>query len=164
MENHEIKKHEIRDALVTAEFARKKMLQPELLALGLTLGQGQPRILRTLFNRGSMTQRELADLCHVDVTTMSRTLDRLEENGFLRRCRDQNSRRSYQIELTPEGRALAAKVVECFEQADEIICRGFSDDELEQLLSLLQRVIKNMTGYSSEAAADTCGLRRTREQ
>ena len=57
-----MEKHEIRDALVAAEFERKKMLQPGFLALGLTLGQGQPRILKTLYSRDPMTQRELADL------------------------------------------------------------------------------------------------------
>ena len=139
-----MEKHEIRDALVAAEFERKKTLQPGFLALGLTLGQGQPRILKTLYSREPMTQRELADLCHLDVTTMSRTLDRLEENGCLRRCRDVNSRRSYQIELTDKGKAVAREVMECFEQIDEQICRGFNEDELELLLSLLHRVIKNL--------------------
>ena len=139
-----MEKHEIRELLTRIDSARRKALQPDFLALGLTLGQGQPRILRTLYNYGSMTQRELADRCHIDVTTMSRTLDRLEENGFLKRCRDKNCRRSYQIELTPEGRALAGKVVDCFKRLDAQLCQGFTPDELELLLSLLKRVAGNL--------------------
>src|SRR5699024_3172507 len=78
----DMEKKEIRKALMDAEFARKQLLKPYFLDLGLTLGQGQPRILRTLKTNGSMTQRELADFCRMDVTNMSRTLDRLEENGL----------------------------------------------------------------------------------
>lgn len=139
-----MEKHEIRDALVMADFERKKILQPRFLSLGLTLGQGQPRILRTLSVHGPMTQRELADLCHLDVTTMSRTLDRLEENGVLRRCRTLNSRRSYQIELTDDGAVLASKVVECFNQMDERICSNFTPEELEVFLGYIKRVIHNL--------------------
>lgn len=139
-----VEKHEIRDALVMADFERKKILQPQFLGLGLTLGQGQPRILRTLYVRGPMTQRELADLCHLDVTTMSRTLDRLEENGLLVRCRDSNSRRSYQIRLTESGSILASEVVECFSKIDEKICRGFTPEELELFLEYIYRVINNL--------------------
>ena len=95
-----MEKKEIRKALMDAEFARKQLLKPYFLDLGLTLGQGQPRILRTLKTNGSMTQRELADLCRMDVTNMSRTLDRLEENGLIQRSRPQNCRRSNLIELT----------------------------------------------------------------
>lgn len=109
-----MEKKEIRKALMDAEFARKQLLKPYFLDLGLTLGQGQPRILRTLKTNGSMTQRELADLCRMDVTNMSRTLDRLEENGLIQRSRPQNCRRSNLIELTELGHEKAGKVVDYF--------------------------------------------------
>ena len=51
--------------------------------IGLTFGQGHARILDVLLARDHITQKELSDLCHMDVTTMSRSLDRLEESGYL---------------------------------------------------------------------------------
>ncbi len=143
-----MEKQEIRKALVEAEFARKKLLQPYFLDLGLTLGQGQPRILRTLKQKGAMTQRELADLCKMDVTNMSRTLDRLEENGLIQRTRPKNSRRANLVELTDQGHEKAGKVVECFERLDERICQDFTEEELCQLLGYLQRIIKNLQAES----------------
>lgn len=141
-----MEKKEIRKALMDAEFARKQLLKPYFLDLGLTLGQGQPRILRTLKTNGSMTQRELADLCRMDVTNMSRTLDRLEENGLIQRSRPQNCRRSNLIELTELGHEKAGKVVDYFQRLDEKLCRGFTEEEMEQLLGYLQRIIQNLDG------------------
>ena len=49
------------EALRRLDFVRRRALRPRLLALGLTLGEGQPRILNRLLRRGvPMTQRELA--------------------------------------------------------------------------------------------------------
>ena len=132
------------------EFFRKKFLQPRFLSLGLTLGQGQPRILRTLKARGPMTQRELADLCHLDVTTMSRTLDRLEENGLIYRSRPPQSRRAYLIRLTADGEEKAGKVIEYFEELDNVLCQGFSQEELTRLCGELTRMLENLKVQSEE--------------
>ena len=46
------------EALRRLDFVRRRALRPRLLALGLTLGEGQPRILNRLLRRGvPMTQR-----------------------------------------------------------------------------------------------------------
>ena len=76
-----IDKKEIRKMLVRTERARKSVLQPYFAEIGLPLGQGHVRILESLLAADHITQKELADRCHVDVTTMSRSLARLEEAG-----------------------------------------------------------------------------------
>lgn len=110
-----MEKKEVRETLLCLENVRRKMTQPKFLEMGLTLGQGQPRILRTLANHPPLTQKALADLCHLDVTTMSRTLDRLEEAGLLIRGKNPDCRRSYLIELTPEGKEKADQVAQVFQ-------------------------------------------------
>ena len=82
----------------------------------------------------------------MDVTNMSRTLDRLEENGLIQRSRPQNCRRSNLIELTELGHEKAGKVVDYFRRLDEKLCRGFTEEEMEQLLRYLQRIIQNLDG------------------
>ena len=71
-------------AFLRVELLRRQLLRPHFIELGLTVGQGQPRILKTLRSKGAMSQRELADLCVLDVTTMSRTLDKLEKLGLVK--------------------------------------------------------------------------------
>lgn len=71
------RKSEIREMLFRLDLLRKKLLQPFFLSLGLSIGQGQPRILNHLLIKDDITQKELADLCDMDVTTISRTIDKL---------------------------------------------------------------------------------------
>ena len=98
-----IKRYKVRHLLIRAEKARGRLLQPLFHSIGLTFGQGHARILDSLLARDHVTQKELADICHMDVTTMSRSLDRLEESGYLVRERDPGCRRSFHICLTRCG-------------------------------------------------------------
>lgn len=139
-----MEKREIREGLLRAEKSRKQLIRPKLQELGLTPGQGQVGILNRLLQRPNISQRELADLCHLDVTTMSRSLDRLEEEGYLRREKNPDCRRSYQICLTPDGEQKATEVQELLRQMDQIICRGLSEQEQETFLAILRKICENM--------------------
>ena len=133
------------EALRRLDFVRRRALRPRLLALGLTLGEGQPRILNRLLRRGvPLTQRELADACWLDTATLSRTLDRMEAAGLLRRMPDGESRRSYRIVLTEAGREKAAQVRAAFEAADARMLRGFTAAESAALADGLRRAAENL--------------------
>ena len=139
-----MEKREIREGLLHAERARQPLMRAKLQELGLTPGQGQVGILNRLLQRPNLSQRELADLCHLDVTTMSRSLDRLEEEGLLRREKNPDCRRSYQVCLTPAGEKKAREVQAVLRQMDEIICEGLSEQEHEEFLRILRKICGNM--------------------
>ena len=145
-----MKGSEIRTMLWQQEIARKKYIRPYLVKMGLTVGQGQPRILKNLLVYGPQTQRELEDRCLLDVTTMSRTLDRMEAAGLLEREDNPACRRSYLIRLTPEGEEKAKQVQEVFRQCDEIMLRGLSEQEQETLCAFLQTVAQNLEEAGKE--------------
>lgn len=137
-----MEKCEIRDTLVEMEFARKRILQPYFQKLGLS--PGQPRILNKLYEKDHVTQRELADRCGMDSATMSRTLDRLEEAGYLTREKHPDCRRSFLIVLTQEGRSRAAEVHEDFRKIDERIWNGIDEQEMEDFLACAKRILANL--------------------
>ena len=139
-----MEKREIRRTLARLELARKQLLQPYFSGLGLTLGQGQPRILSRLLAGDGLTQRELAWECSLDVTTLSRTLDRMEEAGFLVREAHPDSRRAYRIRLTEAGRDKAREVAAGFAAVDEVIWAGFTGEEMEALERQLRRICENL--------------------
>ena len=139
-------KQKIRRALLEIEQLKRVRIQELLLSLGLTPGQGQARTLMALLRLESASQKELAGECLLDVTTMSRTLDRLQNMELVERQRDPMSRRTFRVSLTEEGKKLAEKVTKEFSRIDETICMNFSDDELERLLSQLERVRENLKG------------------
>ena len=50
------------------EMLRRRLIRPYFIELGLTVGQGQPRILKELREHGIMNQKELADYgCNYNV-------------------------------------------------------------------------------------------------
>ena len=125
-------------------------LRVELLRRQLTVGQGQPRILKTLRSKGAMSQRELADLCVLDVTTMSRTLDKLEKLGLVKRTDNPECRRSWVISLTPLGEEKADKVIELFKMADEVFSDGMTAEEVEKLYALMDVIEKNIEKHGEK--------------
>ncbi len=139
-----IEKKDIRKMLIRAEKARKSVLQPYFAQIGLPLGQGHVRIMDCLIAADNVTQKELADRCHVDVTTMSRSLDRLEESGFLERRRDPGNRRSFLICLTEAGQKEAQEVQRIMAGFDERLCAGFTAEEMEQFYRGLEKICKNL--------------------
>lgn len=145
-----MEKEDVRRTLYELDCARRSLLQPYFVGIGLTIGQGQPRILMCLLQREPMTQRELADACHLDAATMSRTLDRLQEAGLLQRTPKPGSRRSYHVVLTEEGRRKAALVQKGFAHVDEVLWRGISEREMAPALDTLRRMLENFRGAQGE--------------
>lgn len=126
------------------EMLRRRLIRPYFIELGLTVGQGQPRILKELREHGIMNQKELADACLMDVTTMSRTLDRMEKDGLLKRENNPASRRSWNVLLTDCGHEKADEVIKIFNKVDDVIFNGFSEEEVQTLSVMAGKVEKNL--------------------
>lgn len=124
------------------EMLRRRLIRPYFIELGLTVGQGQPRILKELREHGIMNQKELADACLMDVTTMSRTLDRMEKDGLLKRENNPASRRSWNVSLTDYGAQKADEVIRIFNRIDDVIYNGFSEEEVQTLSVMAGKVEK----------------------
>lgn len=139
-----IQKQSLREILLQIELLKRRKVQRFLLDIGLTPGQGQARILAYLSSHSSVTQKEIADRCMLDVTTMSRVLNRLEEMRLISRQRDPGCRRAYQIGLTEAGRQKAEEVNRGFERLEEMLCRELSDEEIGSLTTGLKKVKESL--------------------
>ena len=124
----------MKNEIFDVEMLRRRFIRPYFIELGLTVGQGQPRILKELREHGAMNQKELSDACLIEVTTMSRTIDRLEKMELVKRESNPVCRRSWTIALTEEG---------C-EMTDGIMKSGMSESELETLSAGLEKVKENL--------------------
>ncbi len=147
-----MEKREIREAMGRMEAARKRILHPYFQKLGLT--PGQPRILNKLFERDHVSQRELADRCSMDVATLSRSLDKLEEAGYVSRQKHPDCRRSFLIVLTETGREKAAEVHENFSRMDGQIWKGIDEEEMERFLSCARKIIRNLEEADGISASE----------
>lgn len=80
----------------------------------------------------------------MDVTTMSRTLDRMEKDGLLKRENNPASRRSWNVLLTDYGSQKADEVIRIFNRIDNVIYNGFSEEEVQTLSVMASKVEKNL--------------------
>lgn len=130
--------------LYTAELKKRQIVRKFLVKIGLTPGQGQARILRYLAANSHLTQRELADACMLDVTTMSRVLDKLEKLGLILRERNPGCRRAYQISLTAEGQKKAQKIEEAFQRLADQMYEGIPEKDLDVFSRTLIKIEENL--------------------
>ena len=112
----------------------------------LDLSPGQPNVLSRLRYQEGYLQKELAALCHVEPATMVVLLSNMEKRGMIRKEVDHVSggKRAFRIFLTEEGRCLADQVDRVVEAIEEKGFVGFSEDEKDQLISLLGRLTENL--------------------
>ncbi len=86
--------------------ARDNALAAELKDAGLRAPEW--RVLASLCARKRLSMKELSDLSSIDRTTLSRTVDRMEENGLLARLADSEDARVTRLSLTAAGEKLFA--------------------------------------------------------
>ena len=134
----------IRDLLFCLDMERRQTLRPQFEKLGLT--PGQPGVLKALLKKTEITQKELAQMCHVDQTTLSRNLDKLVQAGYVERKTDAECRRCFLISLTKTGRTKAEEVRLVFQELEKRLTNGFSKEEQEMLYSYLERMLCNLRG------------------
>jgi MarR family transcriptional regulator, organic hydroperoxide resistance regulator len=91
-------------ALYTASRAVTNLYRPMLDELGLTYPQYL--VMLVLWERKSITVKELSAALRLDTGTLSPLLKRMETNGLVRRRRRHDDERSVEITLTEAGAAL----------------------------------------------------------
>lgn len=79
----------------------------------------------------------------LDPGAMTRSLDRLEAKGLVRRERSTEDRRVVNLVLTEEGRKVARKVPPVMAEVLNKHLQGFSEAEWKQLIALLARMVEN---------------------
>jgi DNA-binding MarR family transcriptional regulator len=111
----------------------------ELAPTGLTSAQWVP-LLKVYLGEAS-TVAELARHCTLDAGAMTRTLDRLEAKGLVKRVRSSEDRRVVNLELTDEGRATAQKIPAALCRVQNAHLRGFTEEEWKLLKGMLRRIL-----------------------
>ena len=122
-----------------------------LASLDLTHAQWLP--LFKLAMKHCDTIAVLSRELELDPGAMTRSLDRLEAKGLVRRERSTEDRRVIHLVLTEEGKKVARKVPPVMAEVLNNHLRGFSEDEWKQLLALLARMVANGDAMREPPAA-----------
>ena len=94
-------------------FTKVLTRRDRLLAAGLKpfgLRAAEWRVLAGLRGRQRCSMGEIADMSSLDQATLSRTVDRMVESGWLLRVADEDDMRVKRLALTPAGHALFEEI------------------------------------------------------
>lgn len=113
-----------------AKFLNEKV-KDEDLSFGLF-----PLLIKIYRNEG-IIQEQLAQSFHLNESTITRNLKKLEEKGFIIRIQD---KRTKKIEITEKGRKTAQKVMDYDEKWDEKIRKIIGDEEFFNYKNTLRKI------------------------
>lgn len=102
------------------------------------------RALAVLSISQGLTVNELSVFAVTEQSTMSRTLDSMEEQGLIRRQPRAGDARVREVSITEEGRALFADVWPTMYGAFLRMFEGVSEDEYRAFTGTLQKVLRNV--------------------
>lgn len=118
---------------------RENALGRELAQSGLTLSQWQ--VLATLSRLDKATMGEVAAFCAADRTTLTRTVDRMVDEGLLRRDRDLVDRRQVHLNLTEKGWDVFNAALICVSRFNDRVTGVLKPQEVVRLQPMIRSVL-----------------------
>lgn len=89
------------------------------------------------------SQKEVVDYLRLSYATVSGLVGRLEAKGYLRRLSSEEDRRANRIMLTSQAEQLFEKCRQHMGARDRYLTRGFTQEEKEEFIYLLEKILKN---------------------
>ena len=115
-----------------------KLYKPHLDELDLTYTQYIAMMV--LWEKKSVTVKELGEALYLDSGTLTPLLKKMEAKGLLSRRRSEQDERSLIVTLTEQGEALKEKAISVpYEMAS---CVRLDPDEAKELYRLLYKLLK----------------------
>jgi MarR family transcriptional regulator for hemolysin len=101
-------------------------------------------VLLNLKANPSGSQREIAEAIEVSEATLTHHLNAMDTGGLITRRRDPTNRRVHMLELTESGEASFTRLRAAAVDFDRRLRRGITDEEIEQLQGVLDRLAANV--------------------
>lgn len=128
-----------------------KVISDRMKALGdndlkthdLTFSQAQVLVVIER-NGGTIAQKEIEKILDVSHPTIVGLVNRLQEKGFVECEVDESDRRSKIVYLTEKAKSLGQIMREKRDQSDRELMEGLSEEEAEQLYTLLRKIYSNI--------------------
>ncbi|GAK05012.1 transcriptional regulator, MarR family [Geomicrobium sp. JCM 19037] len=108
------------------------------------LTRGQYLYLVRICESPGIIQEKVADLIKVDRTTAARSIKKLEMNGFIVKKEDKYNKKIKKLFPTEKGKNVFPFIKRENDHSNKIALEGLSEDEIENLFYLLQRVRRNI--------------------
>lgn len=126
----------------------KTLLAHRLYEFGLYAGQD--RIILSLAIKDGQTPSNLAKQLGVKPPTVTKTITRLQEQGFVTKRGSHNDQRQLHIFLTKDGHKIVDFIETAITETERDVMDGFNEAEHAMLLALLKRIQKNIENQKAD--------------
>ena len=137
-----VEAQDLASVLVQAARSMRTVLSRNLLESGLYAGQDG--VMLALAETDGLTAGVLAMKLGVKAPTMTRTIGRMEAQGFLERKADADDARLTKVYLTDLGRGSVAAIEQAATACDRLATLDFSEKEIRNLVRLLKAIDGNL--------------------
>ncbi len=103
------------------------------------LSFGLHPLLIKIYRHEGISQEQLAQDFHLNESTITRNLKKLEDKGLIERIKD---KRKKLIKITPKGEETAKKVMDFDEKWDKQL--NLTDEEYEYFLKILRKITEDL--------------------
>lgn len=112
---------------------------------------GQPIIIKTIAENEGISQKDLSKICYKRPATITTMIQKMENQGFIKRVQDDKDKRIIRLYMTEKGRQFHD---ECRNVSIDLIDRNFkgvTEEELDCVYNVLKKIRKNVeTGEREE--------------
>lgn len=116
-------------------------LKSQLKDFNLT--KGELHLLHYSCKMGSVQQKDLAKIFHVNKSTTARKVKKLIKKGYLQRSIDPEDKRKYIITPTKKGTQLSEDIRDILLQWHKKITSSLSEEEVEIFQTIGKKIIEN---------------------
>ncbi|OPH56015.1 MarR family transcriptional regulator [Paenibacillus ferrarius] len=110
----------------------------------LDLGKGQYLYLVRINENPGIIQGELAELLNIDRTSVAKSIKKLETDGWIVKRESPINKKERQLFPTDKGKEIYSFLKRENDYSSEVALRGFDEEEKIILLSMLERMKKNI--------------------
>ncbi|MFN2108750.1 MAG: MarR family winged helix-turn-helix transcriptional regulator [Anaerolineae bacterium] len=116
----------------------------------LGLYHGQPPMLFALWDQDGQTHTELAGRLHIQASTVTKMVQRMEKAGFVERRNDPDDQRVSRVYLTPAGYAIREDVNRVWRQLEDETFDGFTLEEQVLLRRFFLQMRENLFRFGGD--------------
>lgn len=127
----------------------RRLCQQNISKVSDDITVDQALALIILDKHPSLSQHEIAELVFKDKSSITRIIELLVKKGLVARAIHAADRRKFELRITSQGRQTIAQLADTISLNRQTALAGFTEAELAQFHSILQRIVANCTSLNS---------------
>jgi len=111
----------------------------------LGIFRGQAFLLKILSKQDGLTHSEIADIMEISPAAATKIIKRMEQHKYILRKPDKNDERVSRVYIQETGIAIINHIDHSFEQLNQTMFEGFTDEDLRKFNDLLTLIRQNLS-------------------